>query len=366
MKLHIISFDVPWPADYGGVIDVYNRLEALKQAGVDIILHAFDYGRGRADHLEEVCNKVYYYKRKNRIVGMLRKEPMIVNTRSSEELLERLKQDRLPILLEGQHTTALLDHPDLSNRKKLVRIHNVEHEYYMGLANNSIKGARSAYFKKEASKLKRHESILQHADQLMCITEKDQAYYNDKFGNATYLPVAISCLDRNEYEQQDYILYHGNLSVPENSSAVKWLLKNVCSDVQASFVFAGKSPSDELRGLISVHSNTKLVADPSNEEMQVLINSAKAHVFYTSQATGIKIKLLRSLCTNAPIICNGKMVEGTGLEKACHVVDEPTQYVSALNNAMLSKVFNDEKARKELLATFDYGSHAEKLLSFLQ
>ena len=27
--IHVVSFNVPYPADYGGVIDVYFRLQAL-------------------------------------------------------------------------------------------------------------------------------------------------------------------------------------------------------------------------------------------------------------------------------------------------------------------------------------------------
>ena len=34
MHLHIVSFNVPWPADYGGVIDVNYRIKALWASGV--------------------------------------------------------------------------------------------------------------------------------------------------------------------------------------------------------------------------------------------------------------------------------------------------------------------------------------------
>jgi len=39
--LHIISFDIPYPANYGGVIDVFYKLRALVSAGIKIHLHAF-------------------------------------------------------------------------------------------------------------------------------------------------------------------------------------------------------------------------------------------------------------------------------------------------------------------------------------
>jgi hypothetical protein len=156
MKLHVISFDVPWPANYGGVIDVYNRLEALNQYGFEIILHAYDYGRGKQEELLKLCSEVHYYKRKSRAIGLLKKDPMIISTRDSKELLHLLQKDEYPILFEGQHTTSFLDHPTLGNRKKLVRLHNIEHEYYSGLLEGTGSSGKSIYFKREAEKLKQH------------------------------------------------------------------------------------------------------------------------------------------------------------------------------------------------------------------
>ena len=33
--LNIVSFNIPYPANYGGVIDVYYKLEALRACGVE-------------------------------------------------------------------------------------------------------------------------------------------------------------------------------------------------------------------------------------------------------------------------------------------------------------------------------------------
>ena len=43
--LHVIAFDVPFPADYGGVIDIYYKIKAIHKEGVDIKLHIYNYGR---------------------------------------------------------------------------------------------------------------------------------------------------------------------------------------------------------------------------------------------------------------------------------------------------------------------------------
>ena len=41
--LHIISFDIPYPPNYGGVIDVYYKIRTLHKLGIKIHLHCFEY-----------------------------------------------------------------------------------------------------------------------------------------------------------------------------------------------------------------------------------------------------------------------------------------------------------------------------------
>lgn len=43
--LHIVSFHIPIPQNYGGVIDIYYKVKALHDIGVKVILHCFEYGR---------------------------------------------------------------------------------------------------------------------------------------------------------------------------------------------------------------------------------------------------------------------------------------------------------------------------------
>ena len=85
-SIHIISFDVPYPADYGGVIDVYYRIKALYKLGFKIHLHCFQYGREESNKLNEICEKVTYYPRKRRLLDFLHLTPFIVQTRTSKTL----------------------------------------------------------------------------------------------------------------------------------------------------------------------------------------------------------------------------------------------------------------------------------------
>ena len=119
--IHIVSFDVPYPANYGGVIDVFYKLVNLHKAGVKIILHCMEYGRGEQKELEKYCHKVYYYKRKTSFIHQLSPVPYIVKSRSSKELLNNLLLDDFPILFEGLHTCYYLSDKRLKNRFKIYR-----------------------------------------------------------------------------------------------------------------------------------------------------------------------------------------------------------------------------------------------------
>ncbi|MCZ2222639.1 MAG: mannosyltransferase, partial [Chitinophagales bacterium] len=127
--LHIICFTVPYPPDYGGVIDLFWKLPALKKAGVQIHLHCFDYGRGQQNELNKYCTTVQYYQRKTGISGINFSMPYIVSSRKNNELLDNLLKDDYPILMEGVHSSYLLNDKRFDNRKKIVRLHNVEYEY---------------------------------------------------------------------------------------------------------------------------------------------------------------------------------------------------------------------------------------------
>ena len=44
-EIHIVTFDIPYPVNYGGVIDVFYKIKALKEAGIKIHLHCFYHKR---------------------------------------------------------------------------------------------------------------------------------------------------------------------------------------------------------------------------------------------------------------------------------------------------------------------------------
>ena len=331
--LHIVAFDVPFPANYGGVIDIFYKIKAIYEEGIDIKLHVYNYGRKLSkSELSKYCSEINYYSRKiykNPFMGTL---PYIVNSRNSSELLNNLQKDQAPILFEGLHCTYYLAHPSLQNRVKIVRTHNIEHHYYKHLESSESKYFKKYFFRIEAEKLKKHQEILKHANIIAAISPNDTSYFNKKFGNTIYIPAFHSNNKMVKPDNKgDFVLYHGNLSVPENYNAAKQLILNVFSKIKTRAIIAGNNPPKELITLCNMHQNVELKYNLSSDEIHQLIENAHINVLYTNQNTGIKLKLLNALYLGRFSIVNSLMVEGSGLEKLCTISNNFQNIIQNIN-----------------------------------
>ena len=366
--LNIVSFDVPFPANYGGVIDVYYKLYWLKKAGVKIYLHCFTYGRKPAKELEVLCEQVFYYKRKTGLISNLSLTPYTVLSRRSVELEENLLTNEHPILFEVLHTCYLLTDKRFANRKKIYRHSNIEHDYYLELAKSEKSRLKKVYLIIEAFKLKFFESILKQADLILAVNKKDTDYFVNKFPQvrSVYLPsfhpnAEVTC----KTGTGDYILFHGNLSVSENYEAVNWLIKNVFSKIKFKVVIAGLNPPDFLIREVNQYSNMQLRKNPNEDEMTQLIRNAQVHVLYTAQPTGLKLKLLNVLFKGRFVICNTHLVSGTGLKANDSLVltDTPSEFLAELNRCFY-KDFSEAalNQRQQAIQHFNNRVNATKLI----
>lgn len=311
--LHIVSFDVPYPANYGGVIDVFNRIKALHKNGIQIILHCFEYGRGEQETLDKYCAQVHYYKRSKNPFLICSSYPFIVISRRNKELLQRLLEIDAPILFEGHHTAYYLNHLKLVNRTRFVRAHNIEYEYYTELAKAETSFFKRLFFKTEARKLRNYDLQLKNASKILTVSLKEQNYYQNKFGNASYLPV-FNPLSYGDFEKlkQNYCLFHGNLSVAENEYACHYIIDNIFSvKPEWEFKIAGFNPSETLINKVAKYKNIELITSPNNDELQKLISRAHINLLITFQNTGIKHKLLNALSNGGYCIVNNEMIYGT-------------------------------------------------------
>jgi hypothetical protein len=347
--LHIISFDIPYPPNYGGVIDVYFKIRTLHELGIKIHLHCFEYpGRDRSVELNSICEEVFYYPRKTGFRSALSFAPYIVTSRKSEALMARLLKDDYPVLFEGLHSCYYINDTRIRKRLKIYRESNIEHRYYYNLFKVAPNLGNRIYFLFASAKLRLYQKVLRHADMMFAVSQHDTEYLHRHFPgkNIYHLP---SFHANNQVTvlpgKGEYALYHGNIEVPENEFAATYLVTKVFDGLDIPLIIAGMNPRDKFIKLAESRPNVKVIANPDDQKMFDLIRKAQVHILVTFQATGLKLKLLNTLYNGRFCLVNEPMVTGTALDSLCEIANTADELRSKLKE-LFSKQFTLDEVGK--------------------
>jgi hypothetical protein len=366
--LNIITLNVPYPPDYGGMIDTFHRIRTLHENGVVIHLHCFSYGRDHSPELELICRSVKYYKRKLGIVPQMSLLPYIVSTRTSHELVKGLCENDHPILFDGIHTTGVITDPALSKRKKIVRMHNIEHDYYATLGKNESSLFKYLYYHAESARLLRYEKVLVCADHLLSVSPSDNDYFNSKYHNSELMPSSHP-FDKAAIlsGSGDYVIFHGDLSVNENSAVAGFLASEVFPHTGCQCIIAGKNPPASLKDRVKKFKNINLVANPAISEMARLISDAHINILPVTKMNGLKLKLLFALYTGRHLIVNSEMGKGLGPGIQYRVGDSPEEMINLIS-CLMKEPFTAEMINERnifLSANYDNKKNISKLIELI-
>ena len=319
-QLHIVSFDVPFPANYGGVIDVFYKIKSLHQEGVGVILHCFHYGRKKSEELESLCEKVYYYKRKMNWLGVFSKTPFIVYSRKNKELNQNLLKDDFPIIFEGIHTTASIS--SIDKKRTFIRSHNIEWEYYKNLFSSEKNLFKKFFFWVEHIKLKRYETKIYKDQNAFAISEKDQEWLINMGANV----VLVNPFHRNETIQiskktDDYVLYHGNFNIRDNQDSAMYFIE-LFKTLTIKLKIAGLNPSEKMKLSAFGCDNITIIDSPKDQKMIQLIRDARLNLFYSTHSSGVKLKLINALFNAQRCLVSHEFLVNSDLSLMCIAVNE--------------------------------------------
>ncbi|MDR1623876.1 MAG: glycosyltransferase family 1 protein [Tannerellaceae bacterium] len=368
--INIIALNVPYPANYGGIIDIYYKVKALHALGIKIVLHCFEYERPPATQLDKLCEAVYYYRRRTGWLANLSVLPYNVYSRKHPGLLRSLLCNDYPILFEGLHSCYYMSDKRLSGRLKVYRESNIEHDYYRMLARSCTEGLKKAFFLVEAWRFRRYQRVIKKASLTLAVSLAD-AHYLQRAFRGKRIEFMPSFHGNDEVTaapgQSDFILYHGKLSVVENEQAALYLVQRVFCKLRCACVIAGMAPSARLRDAVAAYPHIRLEADPSPQRMAALVREAQVHMLVTFQETGLKLKLLNSLFAGRHIVVNNAMLTGSGLDPLCHIADTPEGMI-AVSTRLLAKPFTSEEAARRtryLIPSYSNKYQAERLIRIL-
>ena len=368
--LHIVSLDIPWPADYGGVIDIFNKISALHKIGIRIYLHCFEYGRSRQAVLEKYCAEVHYYKRRYPVQSISATRPYIVLSRKNEELAQNLLKNDYPILLEGIHCTAFFDDKRFQNRKFLLRLHNVEYRYYRNLYRSENSWFPRWYFFAESVLLYYYEKKLAKKARIAAISESDLNHYRSRFKakDIHYIPALLPFEKVNsKLGRGEYCLYHGNLAVNENEEVALYLITKLVPALSVPLIIAGKNPSERLIRMAEGKSGLTLIPNPDDAQLLDLIRNAQVNILLSVITTGIKLKILNALFNGRHCLINKKENIDHPAAELCHHIHSPEDLVPAVELLMKTDFTENDIARRKaaLENTYDNEKNARLLATLI-
>lgn len=273
------------------------------------------------------------------------------------------------MFFDGLQSTAVSTHADFINRKKYLRIHNVESEYLINLAKSERNIIKKGGLFLESIKYRFFEKKLNHFNYIFSISDNDRNFYNAFNNNVkTIFPFHGNSEIRSLVGSGEFILYHGNFNVSENTNSAIFLIKNIFETLDFPFIIAGINAS-KLLSLSIKNKNIKIINNPEQSKMDLLIQSAQINILPTSQATGVKLKLINSLFNGRHCIVNSKMILPTPeLEELCVICDSDDMFKNQIKKYMEipfdSKMI--EKRKLSLITNLDDIKNAQIILDIIK
>ncbi|MBF6608495.1 MAG: hypothetical protein ITG00_07125 [Flavobacterium sp.] len=348
--LHIVSFDNPYPPVYGGVVEVFHKLKALHELGVSIYLHCFaDEIPSQFPELQRICTEVYFYQIHRRPTGFLSMLPYSVRSRNSLELLANLDKVKAPILFEGIKSAYLVHKKLLPHHPKFLRMHNIEHHYFKGIASSELNIFKKWAYSSEAIKLQRFEKIISQFDVVFALSEFENDYANRMYGNSEYIPVFHGngkVLPLEGFGK--YAFYHGDLRMSDNLRAVRTLIRIFKDIPDMNLVIASGSGSEVVARYIGKSANIKFEKIKSHDQLRQLLVDAHINLVLSYQKSGTKLKLMAALFNSRHCIINENITDDEKVMALCETVtsdDEIKQKIRKLQRMP----FIDFEHRRDVL-----------------
>jgi len=310
--------DIPFPPNYGGIIDVFFKLKAFHQLGVKIYLHVFGVSENGIEKLKEFSEEVYFYPIKKNPIDLLSSTPFSIKSRKGKLLLENLRKIDAPIFFESFRTMDVLNYDELKSYKKYLRLHNIEHNYFNGLAESETNFFKQKIYQQEAEKYKKYEKIISQMNEVFTLSNFEQNYIHKKYNKGILVPVFNGNSTFPELEKfGKYILYHGDLRTADNCKVVEFLI-DVFKESEYQFVIASGVKEDWVRSKIGAFQNIQFVKLKDFNHLLDLFKDAHINIAWSFQESGTKLKVVNALFNSRFSLINQYVIDEEKIAELCY------------------------------------------------
>lgn len=370
MKILQLCKKFPYPLKDGEAIAVTHLSKALHQLGAELTLlamntkkHFFDvrelpedFNHYRQIHFVEVDNELKY---KDAFLNLFSADSYHISRFVSDEfshfLTRLLQKNEFDVVqLETLYLAPYI--PIIRKYSKatvVMRAHNVEHEIWERVSENSGSWAKRMYLRHLTKKLRNYEiQQLGNYDLLAAISERDlQTFRNLGYkGRATVTPIGMDPgdyrADPNSYHRDISISFIGSLDWMPNTEGLQWFLDNVWHKLLQRFPkltlhIAGRNTPDSIRRIKL--PNVKIYGEVPNASE--FINEHSVMVVPLLSGSGMRAKILEGMALGKVVVTTSMGLEGIDAEdrKEVLVADSVEEFVDCFrfcieSNGQLNKI----------------------------
>lgn len=358
MEILIVSPYFPYPTNFGGAFDIYNKIIELDKKGFNITLVATVNNKVLPENrevIEKIVHKLIIVERKKNFLFFLSLTPYQVVCR---RLLSKIKfdDDFKYIILEGEYVGKILENETIKNTPFVLRLHNNECVYFRELFKSEKKIIPAVYYFIEAILFSLYsKKVIKKANRVCCVSSSEAESIKKLFLNKDirFTPVI---LERNSYIERTLanptVLYVGALFTPNNIESLKWYINNVhplLKDIKGyNFKIVGSTKNEKqkhwLNRVASTDNSISVFFDVDN--LESFYDEASVFINPVLNGAGVKIKNLNAIIKGLPLVTTSKGNEGTGFSDKKHVLiaDEPIKFATCVRNLLLNKELRDNLA----------------------
>ncbi len=352
MKALIITHRVPFPANSGYPIVVYNTIKGLLAEGVDITLFSLNPYKYRVD-VDDIYDPVYdQIKFDSRIIftevslwgaflNIFSHDAYNVSRYYDEDAAQAieniLREQQFDVVqFEGLYVVPYLSIVKEHSSAKLVyRAHSIEHEVWERLALRERFNPRRRYLEFLARRLKSYErDQISRFHQVFAISEQDR-HSLFMFGSDTPLEVFPVALDFEKYKVDSTktifpTLFHlGAMDMRQNREGLAWFLDEVWPDIEKlsgdlRFYIAGRHMPKEF----FEYDYDNLIVEGEVLDAIEFMNSKAIMIVPLLTGSGMRVKIIEGMAMEKCVIATSMAAEGIICQhgKDILIADSPDEF----------------------------------------
>ncbi len=396
MKILQLCKKFPFPLKDGESIAVTYMSKALKELGCELTLLAMNtvkhfyeidqlpssFNHYEAIHTIPIDNRV---KVKDAFLNLFSDESYHITRFVSEayktKLIELLKKNQydviqLETLYLAPYITTIRAH---STAVIAMRSHNVEHEIWERITQNTRFPIKKYYLNHLTQKLKSFEiNHLNKYDIMVSITQRDLDYFS-KLGftkKGIVAPIGLEMTnytpEYDSFSQPLSLSFIGSLDWMPNLEGLEWFIKHVIPSIKKKYPtvklhIAGRNMPKHLLN----YKDSHIVVHGEVESSTAFLNEHSVMIVPLFSGSGMRAKILEAMSLGKVVLTTPLGLEGI------HATDQDEILLAQTENAFMNQlgfcikekqnlIKMGKKARTFIEENYDYKAVTKRLLAFYE